>query len=206
MIAAGVAALVLAAGGYLFFRDGGPGLIGGSDGDPAGFRFDASVLPVVTTTGKVDDRTRDRGKEAGRRVAVVLGTLYGTTFVDDGSWGDYGAAWELFEEAAAERAEADVEILTLGAEAGGLYETLTPETATLTVSVLTDRQNQPTSAVAVVDFVARATLSEGGATTVASEGSYFLRQADGIWRIYAYRVTRDEQAALSPPSPSGVAP
>ena len=49
-------------------------------------------------------------------------------------------------------------------------------------------------------FAASTALGDGTATTVASEGSYFLHPTEDGWLIYAYRIDRDEQAAT--PSPS----
>ena len=76
--------------------------------------------------------------------------LYFRAFVDQGSWGDYEAAFELFEGRAAESAGSDAEVLTLGCTANEDFEALDEANGTLTISVLTDADDAPVSAVAQV--------------------------------------------------------
>ena len=55
---------------------------------------------------------------------------------------------------------------------------------------------------AEVQFLADAQGKDNTTTEITSTGSFFLRQVDGVWKIYAYRVDRDDQAGAAP-SPSG---
>ena len=141
----------------------------------------------------------DVAQEAGVGVKETMDELFFAAFVDQGSWGDYGAAFALFEGSAAARAESDEEVLTLGATAGDDFDSIDAASGT----VLTDDEDAPVSAVADVEFEATVEGADGGTSTqVVSIGSYFLRQVDGAWRIFAYDVDRDDVEAEAP-SPSG---
>jgi hypothetical protein len=56
--------------------------------------------------------------------------------------------------------------------------------------------------VAGVAFLADATGKDGSSTQIVSVGSFFLRQVDGAWRIFAYDVDRDDVPG-EVPAPSG---
>jgi hypothetical protein len=68
--------------------------------------------------------------------------------------------------------------------------------------VLTDRRDEPVSAVANIEFEATVQAAGGGTSQVVSVGSFFLRQVEGAWRIFAYDVDRDD-VETSEPSPTG---
>ena len=199
-----VIAVAALGGGAYYLLSGGEVNIPFVPVDPRiTFTFENVKVQTTTTTGN-SGVAEDRSARAAEDIQTVLDGLYTFAYAENDHWGDYGDAWSLFEEAAAAQAEADVEILTLGAEANDLYDTLTPGSSALTITVLTDQRDRPTSAIAEVSFVAGAALSDGSFTTITSEGSFFLRPADEGWLIYAYRMDRNEQAA-APPSPSAEA-
>lgn len=194
---AAIAAIALGAGGFL--------LLGGDDPivrvpiiqeppvEP--FTFDnvrASVSPLSDTKPK---RLRDVASTASAEIAPVIEELIMQTFVDPDAWGDYGDAWDLFEDAAAAQAEADADVLTLGASADDVYDELRAGGGTLRVIVLTDEKDHAIRAVAQVRFRASATLKDGSATEISSDGSYFLVRERDDWRIVAYDVRREEEAA-----------
>ena len=199
-VAVGVVA-VLVIGGIVLFGGDVPLIPDGDDGS-SGFSFDLGKVQATPITRTPPSELRDVAREAGAGVKETMDELYLRAFVDQGSWGDYGAAFELFDGEAATRAGSDEEVLTLGPTANDDFESLTPTSGTLTISVLTDRKDAPVSAVADVQFLANAERSDGTSTQIVSVGSYFLRQVDGVWRIFAYRVDRDDVDAVSP-SPSG---
>ena len=146
---------------------------------------------------------RDTVREAGTGVKATMDELYLRAFVDTDSWGDYASAYELFDGPAADQAEEDAEILTLGADASEVFEALSPATSTLSVAILTDPKDAPSTAIAEVQFLADAEMKDGTSMRISSTGSFFLRQVDGAWRIFAYRVDRgDEGAAATSPSGS----
>ena len=94
-------------------------------------------------------------------------------------------------------------MLTLGSTANDDFEALDEASGTLTVSVLTDAKDAPVSAVARVEFEATVEAQGGGTSTqVVSIGSFFLRQVEGEWRIFAYEVDREDVEAEAT-SPSG---
>jgi hypothetical protein len=198
-----IAVAALGGGGY-YFLSGGEVLFIAKPEPPITFTFEDVKIETTTTSDTKGSVPEKRAERAAEQVGTVLNSFYTIAFVEDDYWSEYGDAWSLFEQDAAEQAEADLTILTLGPQAHDLYETLTPEHSLLTITILTDANDRPTSAIAEVSFVAGAVLRDDTATTITSEGSFFLRPADGGWLIYAYRMDRDEQAA-APPSPSAEA-
>ena len=198
-----IAAASLGAGGYFLLTGGKVPFVPTPD-PPITFTFEDVGVETATTSDTKGSLPEKRAEKAAEQVGTVLNSLYTIAFVEDDYWSEYGDAWSLFEETAAQQAEADLTTLTLGPEAHDLYETLTPGPSALTITILTDERDRPMSAIAQVSFVAGTTLRDGTATTITSEGSFFLRPADEGWLIYGYRMDRDEQAA-TPPSPSAEA-
>lgn len=174
----------------------------GPDG-PGEFSFELGKVQATPITRTPRTELNDVAREAGTGVKETMDELYFRAFVDQGSWGDYGAAFELFEGGAAEQAGSDADVLTLGTTANDDFEALDEASGTLTVSVLTDAKDAPVSAIAQVEFEATVEARGGGsATQVVSVGSFFLREVDGAWRIFAYQVDRNDVEAAAP-SPSG---
>jgi hypothetical protein len=196
-----VVVVVLGVGGYLLLSGDDLGdIVPFVPNDPeVTFTFE-TVNVEIRTTGRPGAALGSQANRAADRIETVMNGLYTVTFADKRYWGDYGDAWGLFDETAAEGAEADVDVLTLGAEANDVYDTITPDGTTLTIIVLTNERSRPISAIAEVAFAATTALGDGTATTVASEGTYFLRPTEDGWLIYAYRVDRNEEATS--PSPS----
>jgi hypothetical protein len=189
-------AAILLSGGTVPLIDAGP------DG-PDGFSFQLGKVQATTISRTPRSELNDVAREAGAGVKETMDQLYFRAFVDQGSWGDYEAAFELFDGGAAARAGSDADVLTLGATANDDFAALDEASGTLTVSVLTDAKDAPVSAVAQVEFEATVEAQGGGsATQVVSVGSFFLREVDGTWRIFAYQVDRNDVEAAAP-SPSG---
>jgi hypothetical protein len=189
-------AAILLSGGTVPLIDPGP------DG-PDGFSFQLGKVQATTISRTPRSELNDVAQEAGAGVKETMDQLYFRAFVDQGSWGDYEAAFELFDGGAAARAGSDADVLTLGATANDDFAALDEASGTLTVSVLTDAKDAPVSAVAQVEFEATVEAEGGGsATQVVSVGSFFLRQVEGEWRIFAYEVDREDVEAAAT-SPSG---
>jgi hypothetical protein len=193
-----VALLVI--GGILLLGGDVPGLDGGPDGS-GDFSFDLGNVQASPISDTPPSELRETAREAGTDIKETMDELYFRAFVDTSSWGDYEAAFELFDGRAATRAGSDVEVLTLGPTANEVFESLNTTTKTLAISVLTDRKDVPVTAIAEVEFLANAERSDGTSTQIVSVGSFFLREVDGSWRIFAYRVDRDDVVAS--PSPTG---
>jgi hypothetical protein len=198
-IAVAVVAL-LAIGGFLLFGGDVP-LIDEPSG-PGEFSFDLGNVQASPITDTPPPQLKDIAREAGASIKETMDELYFRAFLDSSSWGDYAAAFELFEGEAAASAEVDTEVLTLGPTANDDFEAMASPSGTLTIAVLTDKKDVPVTAVADVQFLADAQRKDGTSTEISSSGSFFLRQVDGAWRIFAYRVDRDDQAA-GEPSPTG---
>jgi hypothetical protein len=190
-----IAAILLSGGKVPLVNDGPDG--------PNGFSFQLGKVQATTISTTPRSELNDVARQAGAGVKETMDELYFRAFVDQGSWGDYEAAFELFEGRAATSAGSDAEVLTLGSTASDEFEALDEASGTLTVSVLTDAKDAPVSAVAKVEFEATVEARGGGTSTqVVSIGSFFLRQVEGAWRIFAYEVDRDDAEAAAT-SPSG---
>jgi len=190
-----IAAILLSGGKVPLVNDGPDG--------PNGFSFQLGKVQATTISTTPRSELNDVARQAGAGVKETMDELYFRAFVDQGSWGDYEAALELFEGRAATSAGSDAEVLTLGSTASDEFEALDEASGTLTVSVLTDAKDAPVSAVAKVEFEATVEARGGGTSTqVVSIGSFFLRQVEGAWRIFAYEVDRDDVEAAAT-SPSG---
>jgi len=194
----GVALLVI--GGILLLGGDVPGLDGGPEG-PGDFSFDLDNVKASPISDTPPSELQETAREAGTGIKETMDELYFRAFVDTSSWGDYEAAFELFDGRAATRAASDAEVLTLGQTANDVFASLNPTTKTLTISVLTDRKDDPVTAIAEVEFLATAERSDGASTQIVSVGSFFLHEVDGTWRIFAYRVDREDVAES--PSPTG---
>jgi hypothetical protein len=189
-------AAILLSGGEVPLIDGGP------DG-ANGFSFQLGKVQATTISRTPRSELNDVARQAGVDVKETMDELYFRAFVDQGSWGDYEAAFELFEGRAAASAGSDAEVLTLGSTASDDFEAIDEASGTLTVSVLTDAKDAPVSAVAQVEFEATAEAQGGGPSMqVVSVGSFFLREVNGAWRIFAYEVDREDVEAVAT-SPSG---
>lgn len=195
------AVAVLVIGGFLLFG-GDRSPISDDHTGPGEFAFDLAHVRAVPMSLTPPGNLKDAANEAGVGVKQTMDELYTLAFVDTDSWGDYGAAFELFDGEAQARAEADEEILTLGATADDDFEALEAPSGTLTIVVLTDKKDVPARAVAQVQFQADAQGKDDTTTQISSNGSFYLRQVDGAWRIFAYEVDRDDQGAAAQ-SPTG---
>jgi hypothetical protein len=187
-----IAAILLSGGDVPLLDDGPAG--------PGEFAFDLGKVQAMPMTRTPPSELRDVARQAGEGVKETMDELYFRAFVDQDSWGDYGEAFALFEGRAAGSAGSDADVLTLGPTANDDFASIDAAAGTLTISVLTDRQDAAVTAVAQVRFEATAKGSAGGATQVVSVGSFFLREVDGAWRIFAYQVDRDDVESGAPSS------
>lgn len=199
-VAIGVVAVLVIAGFLLFGGD--EPLIPGDHAGPGEFSFHLAGVQASPITLTPPSALKDTAREAGVGIKETMDELYFRAFVDTDSWGDYGAAFELFDGEAQARAESDVDVLTLGSKAKDDVEALEGPSGDLTIVVLTDKKDAPVTAIAEVQFLADAQGKDNTTTEITSTGSFFLRQIDGVWKIYAYRVDRDDQAGAAP-SPTG---
>lgn len=192
-------------GAVIFFllRDGDVPIIGGDDEVVPEFDFVVKGASAVATAPDPDESTlATRAEETAQEITPTLDDLFTNAFLDPANWrdGDYEEVFATFTSDAATTAEQDVEILTLGAGAGDVFETVDPGKSRLSYEVLFDPEGAPETAVATVIFRATAKRKDGTFLAIVSEGSFFLRNLDG-WKVTAFDVTRSDHVT-QPPSPS----
>ena len=192
---------------FLILGGDGAGIIGRGDNDSdvvPEFDFTVGRAKAVATAPEADaEALETEAGNIGQEITPVLDDLYTNAFLDPANWreGDYEEVLAVFSEGAALTAQQSVEVLTLGATAGDVYERVTPEKGSLGFTVLFDPAGSPNTAVARVRFSALGERSDGTFTLIVSKGELFLRDIDG-WRITAFDVTRQDREAQPPPSPA----
>jgi hypothetical protein len=206
-IAGGVLAVAIVLVVVFVIKPGGGSQTGLSAKTPA---FDFRLVSATPILG-ADHTSGDPAavaEKAGNDIKTVLDRMYSLAFLDPEVWhsGDYSAVFGFFDQgAAANTAKADASTLTLGENAGGRFTTVTPASGILAVKVLVDKGGTPVSAIAAVDFEAKATGKNGPSDMVVSKGQYFLHILEGGWTILGYSVSRDDHPLGSGPAPSGSA-
>jgi hypothetical protein len=212
LIVGGIVVAVVAVVAFLATRGGDDGgIIGGIIGDG-----DDRPVPEVTlkvksakpepTTSEADNQAQQTSAtEGGEAIAETLSTMLRAAYVDPDSWDDPGAIDDAFTDAAADRLEADIAVMTLGADAGDTYEFVDPQKATVTVQVLTGSKGEAIRGSAAVSFQALAEHDDGTYTKLVITGSYVLVPDGDTWRIESYRVDRADKPAQAPASPSASA-
>lgn len=195
MLVAIVVGVVLLSGGDVPLIDSGPT-------GPGEFAFELGNVVPTPLSDTPGASLQGTARAAGNDVKATMDELYLRAFVDTDQWGGYEGAFAMFDDAAAERAQADAAVLTLGLDANDLYDAMDSASGQLQISVLMDQKDQPVKAIADVEFVANAERTDGGTTEIQSTGSFFLRMVNGEWRVFAYRVDRDDQTTGAS-SPSG---
>lgn len=205
-VVGGAAAVVLIGGvGFLATRGGDgilTGIIGGSDRPVPEFAFVLKGTDYEPTEiGGDKAAQQSTAKSTADEVRTTLDTLYSTAYVNPDTWGDTGEIEDLFTKDAQGRLETDVNVLTLGANAGDTYDFVQPLKSQTSVQVLTDAKGGALRAYAKVTFFATTELKDGTFTKIASTGSFFLVSQDGAWMIEGYRVQRGEKA-YTPPTPT----
>lgn len=207
-VAIPVAVLALAVMAFFLFR-GGKALVGGvthlGDGSTPEFAFKLEkTLPLSVKDGSKSEPSVE-AEDVATAVTPVMNELYREAFLDPGDWkhNSYDSVWALFDESAAVQAQTDADVLTVGTAAGDSYESVMPDSGRLTVKVLLDKKDRPATAVAIVTFTAEAAGVDGQTTLVSSSGQYFLREIDGGWLVYSYKVVRDDEIVPPSATPTG---
>ena len=212
-IVGGIAALVIAGGAVFLFTGGGEDGPGGFLGDiidegpeTPDFAFEVRrVVPESTTATQSSELQREADAVA-EEVKATLDELYFDGYVEADTWGDFGEIEALFDDEARDQAEADLDTLTLGTAGSETYTFVTPEEGTLVIDVLTDHGDRPVQALAFVKFRGVAEGDDGSFTEVRSDGSFFLRHTGGGWKIYAYRIDRDDRPGRAPAESGSATP
>ena len=186
-------------------RDGGGGIpFVGDDGPAEAPPFDFQVRKVraLPTSEKADEgNLTGEAKAIERELTPVVDDLFTNAFLDPANWteGDYAEVLEVFNTDARPTAEGSLETLTLGTDAGDVYEEVAPDRSVLDYKVLFDPDGEVSQVVVRVKFSALGTRADGGYTTLVSDAELFFDDP-GTWLISAFDVTRADREA-QPPSP-----
>jgi hypothetical protein len=181
------------------------GGLGGPDDTIPPFDFKVTkAIPFLVTDGE-SAQFAGRAEEVANEVGKTMKTLYTEAFLDPKNWrdGSYDEVWPAFDEGSRATAEQDGETLTLGASAGDTYDKVTRPQGWIKVKVLLNRDDQPSTAVAIVKFTALGTGKDGTYTQIVSKGQYFLRPGGDGWTVYAFQVRRGDHETVPKPGPSG---
>lgn len=207
--------LVLVASGvglFMFTRGGEASIpfIGGGGEEPVpAFDFPTPQVGIEVTSEKTKpDSLRTAAEKAAAEIVPVMDQLYTEAFLDPNNWkdGEYDEVWELFDTSALPSAESSIETLTLGVNAGDVYQTVEPEKGKLKVRVLFDENGDVISMVGLVSFEAFGAGKDGTYTNIVSDGQYFLRNEGDGWKIFSFDAKRlDSEAAPPKPAPSASA-
>jgi hypothetical protein len=205
-----VPAVVVLVGVGVFFllnsRNGdtvGPPQTPSTDVPKFSFRL-AKAEAVPTAPGANPKKLQGPADSAAKSISSTLANMYRWAFLDPSnrSDGSYDEVWSYFAPEMAQKAQQDAATLTLGPNAADQFSGVDPGNGALQVRVLMDKQGKPATAVAVVKFTAHATGTDHSATTLVSDGQYFLQPASGGWRVVGYKVSRKDHGkpAASPSS------
>ena len=187
----------------LTLRGGAASILGGDDEAAPPFDFTVRGARAVATSADADqDALNASAEELVPDITPTIDDLYTFAFLDPSNWhdGSYDEAFESFSPDAAQTAQQNAAVLTLGPDAGDVYKTVEPRKSSISYEILYEREGEPNTAVATVVFRALAQRKDGTYIAVLSEGTLFLRDVDG-WKVTAFDVTRGD-TETEPPSPS----
>jgi hypothetical protein len=204
-IVGGVVAVVLVGGAILLALTGGDNPINNffssSETPVPDFNFKvAKIVPVPTTKTRAK-KVLGAVKPIAEEVQKAMDQLYLGTFVDPNVWndGDYEKVFDdVMDGPAKDEAAKQIDGITLGSDAGSTYDSVQPGYSKLTIKVLTDPNDTPTEAIAMASFQGLAAHDDGTYSKVFSTGSYFFKHEDGGWKIFAFKVARNEKKAKAP--------
>ena len=184
---------------------GGSLLGNGPDNTIPPFDFKVTKAIPFLVTDKDSTQFAGRAQEVANEVGKTMTALYTEAFLDPKNWrdGSYDDVWPAFDEGSRTSAEQDGETLTLGATAGDTYDKVTRPQGWVKVKVLLNKDDQPSTAVAIVKFTAYGTGKDGTFTQIVSNGQYFLRPNGDGWTVYAFQVRRGDHETAPKPGPSG---
>ena len=201
-----VVLVAIGVGIFLMLRGGDVPIIGGNDEVTPPFDFIVAPAAGVATVSDADKTAlAASADQVAREITPTIDDLFTNAYLDPSNWkhDDYEEVFATFAPDAVGTAEQSVETLTLGANAGDVFDTVDPGKSKLDYEVLFDPDGNPDTAVVTVIFRATGERKDGTYLAIVSEGEFFLRQIDG-WKITAFDVTRDDHET-QPPSPSASA-
>lgn len=167
------------------------------------FAFDLQQAKYeASVAGGNKDAQAATAEDEGGKIKETLDELFFVAFVDPDTWGDTGEISDWFTGDAADTLEDNIETLTLGADAGDVYEFVEPGRSTLVVRVLTGPKGEALRASAKLEFMAIAEHTDGTFSRIMINGTFFLVPDGNDWKVEAYRAARLEKEIDPPASPS----
>ena len=178
------------------------------DSSVPSFNFKVQKTEAVPTNSTDPKKLQGAADSAAKGIGKTLSDMYRWAFLDPSnrSAGSYDEVWSYFTSAVAQKAQQDASTLTLGPNAGDEFSGVDPGRGAMQVQVLMDQKGKPATAVATVKFTAHATGTNNSATTIVSDGQYFLSPVSGGWRVTAFKVSRKDHAKTSPNASSSATP
>ena len=201
----GVAVVVLGGLYFLFGRGGNSPIdLGGvfsSDPPVPTFSFTKVTSGYeATVPGANKDAQAKTSDQVAKQVEVPVTALFQNGYVDPSGWGDAGAIDNLFTDDAQKQIDANIDVLTLGTDAGATYKVVQPTTSILRVITLTDGHGDALRALAEPEFTAIATHTDGTYSKITVTGTLFFVQDGSDWKIEGFSLNRDEKPAEAPVS------
>ena len=184
------------------------GGIGGHDDEIPAFEFKAKRVGVEATTENADlDAMRVTAGQIQTEIVPELNALFTEAFLDPENWrnGEYDEVLEPFADDALPHVQEGLETLTLGANAGDVYDEVTPTKGSVATKVLFDLDGNPNTVNVTFRFYALGERKDGTYTAIVSHGQLTMQDLDG-WKIIAFDVSRADHETEPPaPAPSGSA-
>lgn len=198
--------LIVGAGVMVLFLTGNadklPGPLGGGAEPVPEFSFKLAKVQVVGTAEDADNAAlKPDAETAAADVAPVLDQFFTDAFLDPNMWkdGNYEDALALFSDAALPSAQTGgLETLTLGANAGDVYDSVLPDRGSIRYDVLFDKDGAPFDVAAHVKFYATAKRQDATYVGIVSHGVLFLQDTGDGWRITAYDMKRNDHETEAP--------
>ena len=204
LIGAGIVLVLVLTGGGKAIIDN---VLPGGDEPVPEFDFKLAKVDVVATAeGAETNALEPLADAAVQEVAPVLDTLFTAAFLDPNNWkgGEYAEAFEQFSDASVETAQLQgIDTLTLGPEAGDVYDAVSPNKGSIRFEVLFDRDGNAFSVAAHVRFYALGELKDGTYVAIVSHGVMFVRDSGNGWRVQAYDMKRNDHETEAPSASTG---
>lgn len=201
--------MVLLGGLFVLLNRGGNGItsIFNTVPPPPGFTFNLTSSRFEPTAAGGNKQVQAASaKQVGTIMRNSLDAVFTTAYLDQSSWGDTGDIEDSFTDDAKGHLKDDVDVLTLGPNAGDTYTFVQPEKSQLKAKVLTAKDGTALRALASVNFVAIATHKDNTYSKITVTGAYFFVKGSDGWKIEGYRLNKSEKATPAPASatPSAV--
>lgn len=161
------------------------------------------ITPYTAAPGKLPKGVPPEVQKASDQISADMSAMFKSGFLDPQNWreGVYDSFFAHFDQKAGAEAKGQVEELTAGTSAAEMYDDIQPGFAHLNTKVMVDEKGKPVLGVAIVEFNATASGTDGAAINLHTEGQYFMQPEGNGWKIFAYDVDRQDGGDI--PSANG---